>query len=222
MSNLPKDRLTPSAPFSSVGVDVFGPWNVVTRRTRGGVSQSKRWAVLYTCLTTRAIHLELIEELSTSSFINATRRFISIRGAVSEFRSDRGTNFVGATDCMNIDAINVEDGPVKTFMDNERVTWKFNSPQSSHMGGVWERLIGVVRRVLESILADCSRELTHEVLSTFMAEVCAIVNSRPLVQVSNDPENPCILTPMMLLTQKSSEKGQYLKEISVKDMYKAL
>lgn len=113
MSDLPEDRVTPGPPFSSVGVDVFGPWNVVTRRTRGGMANSKRWAVLYTCLTTRAIHIEVIKELSTSAFINATRRFISIRGMVSEFRSDRGTNFVGATDLMKIDAVYVEDGPMK-------------------------------------------------------------------------------------------------------------
>lgn len=113
MSDLPEDRVTPGPPFSSVGVDVFGPWNVVARRTRGGMANSKRWAVLYTCLTTRAIHIEVIKELSTSAFINATRRFISIRGMVSEFRSDRGTNFVGATDLMKIDAVYVEDGPMK-------------------------------------------------------------------------------------------------------------
>ncbi|XP_069104772.1 uncharacterized protein [Argopecten irradians] len=105
MSDLPKDRVVPGPPFSSVGVDVFGPWNVVARRTRGGVANSKRWAVLYTCLTTRAIHIEVVEELSTSAFINATRRFIAIRGKVTEFRSDRDTNFVGATDLMRIDAV---------------------------------------------------------------------------------------------------------------------
>ncbi|VDI84343.1 Hypothetical predicted protein [Mytilus galloprovincialis] len=73
----------------------FGPWPVTFRRTRGGVSQSKRWALLFACLVTRAIHLEVIEELSSSSFINAWRRFIALRGPVRQVRSDRGTNFVG-------------------------------------------------------------------------------------------------------------------------------
>jgi len=87
MSDLlvPEDRVSPGPPFSSVGVDVFGPWDVVTRRTRGGAASSKCWAVLYTCLTSRAIHLEMIEELSTSLFINATRRFVAIRGPVRLF-----------------------------------------------------------------------------------------------------------------------------------------
>ncbi|XP_060602162.1 uncharacterized protein LOC132755319 [Ruditapes philippinarum] len=76
MSNLPADRITPAPPFTFVGVDVFGPWNVITRRTRGGSSTSKRWAVLFTCLSIRAIHIELVEEMSSSAFINALRRLL--------------------------------------------------------------------------------------------------------------------------------------------------
>lgn len=70
MSDLPADRLQPSPPFTFIGLDTFGPWSIVTRKTRGGASNSKRWAVLFTCLYTRAIHIEVIEELSSSSFIN--------------------------------------------------------------------------------------------------------------------------------------------------------
>ncbi|MEW8309172.1 MAG: hypothetical protein AB2695_18910, partial [Candidatus Thiodiazotropha endolucinida] len=115
MSDLPADRIQPGPAFTSVGVDTFGPWPVVARRTRGGHANSKRWAILFTCLTTRAIHIEVVEELSSSAFINALRRFVAIRGKVNIFRSDRGTNFVGATHAMQIDAINVEDGHLKRF-----------------------------------------------------------------------------------------------------------
>ncbi|XP_078340696.1 uncharacterized protein LOC144627460 [Crassostrea virginica] len=100
MANLPCDRLSPSPLFTYVGVDVFGPWNVITRRTREGSANSKRWAVLFTCLYCRAVHIELTEELSTSSFINSLRRFCAIRGEVKEFRSDRGTNFVVSNRCL--------------------------------------------------------------------------------------------------------------------------
>lgn len=96
MANIPEDCLTPGPPFSFVGVDTFGPWDVTARRTRGGLATSKRWAILFTCLVSRGIHIELVEELSSSCFINALRRFLSIRGLVRQFRSDRGTNFVGA------------------------------------------------------------------------------------------------------------------------------
>lgn len=75
MSNLPVDRVTiGQPPFTSVGVDMFGPFEIVTRRTRGGVVNSKRWGALFTCQVTRAVHIETVEEMSTSSFINAMRR----------------------------------------------------------------------------------------------------------------------------------------------------
>lgn len=170
MADLPSDRLTPGPPFSAVGVDTFGPWHVLTRKTRGGAAHSKRWALMFTCLTTRAVHIELIEEMSSSSFINALRRMTAVRGPVKLFRSDRGTNFVGATDQIGIDAINVEDSEVSAHLSNTGSVWKFNPPHSSHMGGVWERMIGISRNVLNGLLIQNKKALTHEALSTLMAE----------------------------------------------------
>ena len=222
MADLPPDRLKPSPPFSRVGVDTFGPWSVVTRRTRGGQANNKRWAILFTCLCTRAIHIEVIEEMSSSSFINALRRLIAIRGKVTQFRSDRGTNFVGATADLGVQAIHVEDGPVKDFLFKKGTVWVFNPPHSSHMGGVWERMIGVTRRILESMMRDVSsRNLTHEVLVTFMAEVSAIVNARPIVQITSDPESPFLLTPSTLLTQKTDHTTEFIEYTDLRDMYRA-
>lgn len=71
------------------------------------------------------------------------------------------------------------------------------------MGGAWERMIGIVRKILDSMLMqEKSQPLTHEVLCTFMAEISAIINARPLTAVSTDSDSPVILTPAMLLTQK--------------------
>lgn len=208
MSDLPEDRLIPGQPpFSSVGVDIFGPWNIITRRTRGGAANSKRWAALFTCLTTRAVHIEVVEEMTSSSFINALRRFIAIRGPVQVLRSDRGTNFIGAAKELKVNVINVEEEHLHTFLNEQRTTWIFNPSHSSHMGGVWERMIGTTRRILDAILLDYgSRSLTHEVLTTFLAEASSIINSRPLVPVSTDPENPLVLSPSTLLTQKTGNK----------------
>ncbi|MES9882937.1 MAG: hypothetical protein ABW185_18875 [Sedimenticola sp.] len=221
MSDLPSDRVTPGPPFSSVGVDTFGPWTVISRRTRGGQANKKRWGILFTCLTTRAVHIEVVEELSSSSFINALRRFVAIRGEVKVFRSDCGTNFVGATDSLNIEALHVEVGPVKDYLYKTGTVWLFNSPHASHMGGAWERMIGVTRKILDSMLSDVTASgLTHEVLITLMAEVTAIINARPIVSVSSDPENPEILTPSTLLTQKSGNAPS-LGQFDLTDMYKA-
>ncbi|XP_060070496.1 uncharacterized protein LOC132550445 [Ylistrum balloti] len=160
--------------------------------------------------------------MSASSFINALRRFTSVRGDVRQFHSDRGTNFVGSTDSLKIDAINVEDGIAKQHLYQTGVTWIFNSPHSSHMGGVWERMIGMARRILDSILLEPkNRHLTHEVLSTLLYEVAAIINSRPIAQVSSDPECPSILTPSTLLTQKVGVPHEPFSDLTLKDMYKA-
>ena len=141
--------------------------------------------------------------MDTSSFINALRRFLAIRGPVIQLRSDCGTNFVGA--CNELQAVlkPSDASPVKRYLLKEGCEWLFNSPHASHTGGAWERMIGVARRVLEAMLADVSpKHLTHEVLTTLMAEVSAIVNARPLVPVSNDPDAPEVLTPATLLTHK--------------------
>lgn len=202
MVDLPQERLKQEPPFTYVGLDVFGPWEVVTRRTRGGSANSKRWAVLFTCMSTRAVHVEVIETMSASSCINAHRRFFAIRGPAKQLRFDHGTNFVGAKTNLKA-ASDVEEESVKTYLCSQRCTWVFNPPHSSNMGGSCERMIGTAHRILDSMLLQAGRsKVSHEILCTFMAEVTAIINSRPLIPVSSDPEAPLILTPAMLLTQK--------------------
>ncbi|XP_043974657.1 uncharacterized protein LOC122832198 [Gambusia affinis] len=221
MSDLPEERLKVDPPFSYVGLDVFGPWEIVTKRTRGGQINNKRWAVLFTCMSTRAIHIEVVETMTASSFINALRRFFSLRGPAKQLRSDRGTNFIGACNELKLspqDANNV----IKDYLTEQRCTWEFNPPHASHMGGIWERMIGVSRRILDALLLDVKRpQLTHEVLVTFMAEVTAIVNARPLVPISTDPEAPLVLTPAMLLTQKTGAPPPVPDNLTEKDVFKS-
>lgn len=204
MADLPPDRISTEPPFTNVGIDVFGPWMVTSRRTRGGVANSKRWAVIFTCLSIRAVHIELIESMDTSSFINAFRRFVSVRGPVKLVRSDCGTNFVGACRELGISAESFKSSQIGKFLANTGCKWIFNPPHASHMGGAWERMIGMARRILDSMLMQsCHQRLTHDILATFLAEVTAIMNARPITAVSSDPEDPTILTPATLLTQKN-------------------
>ncbi len=218
LADLPADRLTTEPPFTRVGLDVFGPWSVTTRRTRGGSADSKRWAVLFTCLGTRAVHIEVIESMSTSSFINALRRFFAVRGPSKLLRSDRGTNFIGT--CREL-KIQTDDPEIKNYLLGEGCTWTFNPPHSSHMGGCWERLIGVARRILDGMLIQAGpTRLTHEVLTRLMAEVMAIMNARPLVPLLYDPESPTILTPAMLLTGKTAPTSAPHGEFDLSDLYK--
>ncbi len=219
MSNLSADRLSQAPPFTQVGLDVFGPWSVCARRTRGGLSESKRWAIMFTCLVTRAVHMEIVESLSTSSFINALRRFTAIRGPAKLFRSDRGTNFVGA--CKEL-GITPENAELQSYLKDQGCTWNFNLPHSSHMGGVWERMIGVARRILDGMLLKVhSPSLSHEVLVTLIAEVTAIMNAWPIVPVSSDPDMPTVLTPAMLLTQKVDSVSAPSGDLDLKDLYQS-
>ncbi|XP_072921514.1 uncharacterized protein [Hemitrygon akajei] len=215
MADLPPERLEVCPPFTYVGLDVFGPWTIITRRTRGGQAESKRWAIMFSCMSSRAVHIEVIESLDASSCINALRRFFALRGPAKQLRSDRGTNFVGASKELGMDKT------VQQYLSQQGCNWEFNTPHASHMGGAWERMIGIARRILDSMFLQQSTRLTHEVLCTLMAEVTAIMNARPLLPVSSDPENPFILSPSMLLTQKAgaapppgdfSEKDLYTKQ----------
>ena len=214
MADLPDGRISPGPPFTSVGVDVFGPWEIATRRTRGGVAHGKRWAVIFTFLTTRSTHIEVLEDMSSSCFINSLRRFKALRGPVKILRSDRGSNFVGAADCIGAHIINVEDRAFKKQLTENGVAWYSNVPHgvawysnvphASHMGGVWERSIGIARRILDSMFLNSrQKQLTHEILCTFMAEVTAIMNSRPIVAIDTDSRDPLVLSPNILLTQKT-------------------
>ncbi|XP_032426233.1 uncharacterized protein LOC116724575 [Xiphophorus hellerii] len=220
MADLPADRLSMDPPFTYIGLDVFGPWNVVARRTRGGLAHSKRWAVIFTCMAVRAVHIEVIESLDTSCFINALRRFLAIRGPVKQIRSDRGTNFVSASADLKIPS-NIDSKSVEKYLADRGCSWVFNPPHASHMGGSWERLIGIARRILDSMFLQVgTSSLTHEVLTTLMAEVVAIINSRPLLPVSTDPSDPVILTPATLLTQKTGVPSVPPADPNVKDLCK--
>lgn len=91
MADLPRDRVTPSPPFTHCAMDYFGPFYMIEGR-----KELKGYGVLFTCLTSRAIHLEVTHSLETDSYIDAQQRFICRRGPVCQMRSDQGTNLVRA------------------------------------------------------------------------------------------------------------------------------
>lgn len=141
MGNLPSERMQLAPPFTYVGVDLFGPWDIITRRTRGGKASSKRWAVMFSCLSTRAVHIELIESMSTDCFINALRRLFAIRGPARQLRSDYGTNFIGASRELKMDRSSMSVKDVEGYLSKQNCSWIFNPPHASHIGGAWERII---------------------------------------------------------------------------------
>lgn len=113
----------------------------------------------------------------------------------------------------------MNDAELNSYLSDSGCTWIFNPPHASHMGGSWERLIGIARRILDGMLIQKSTRLTHEVLSTLIAEVMAIINARPLISVSTDPDAPEILTPALLLTQKRNAVSAPEGEFDTNDLH---
>ena len=185
-------------PFSFVRVDYFGPFTV--KRGRCSV---KRYGVLFICLVLRAIHIEVSHTLDKSSFINALRRFIARRGAVIEIRSDNATNFVGAEKELKLLINEWNQTAIHNFLLQKQIKWIFNTPAASHHGGVWERCIRSVRKILNSVVRQ--QTLDDESLTTFMCKVENIINSRPLIAVSNNVKDLQPLTPNMLLCLKEEQ-----------------
>ena len=204
MANLPEDRGSTEPPFTYVGLDVFGPWTIQTRRMRGGAMNSKRWPLLFTCLNSRAIHIEVLESMDTDSFICALRRFFAIRGPVKRLRSDCGTNFKGGKSELDEALQEMDKAAIGRYVLEQGCEWVFNPPHASHFGGVWERQISTIRRILNAMLLELKgATLTHELFCTLLAEVTAIVNARPLTSIPSDIDEPQPLSPGMILTMKS-------------------
>jgi len=191
MADLPQDRTEASPPFTSVGFDIFGPWTIQTRRKRGGAANSKRWGLVFTCLASRAVHIEVLEAMDASAFVCALRRFFALRGPAAILRCDNGTNFVGGKSELDDALKEMDQRKVQRFISEHGCEWKFNPPHASHFGGVWERQIGTIRKVLDAMFAELGRsQLTHELLVTLMAEVAAIVNARPIAALPSDVDDP--------------------------------
>lgn len=198
MADLPLHRVTPDLPpFTQVGVDYFGPIEV-----RRGRALVKRWGVIFTCLVSRAVHLEVASQLDTDACINAIRRFICRRGTVKSIRSDQGTNFIGAQKELEESVKQLDHDKIQKTLLKRGIEWTFNPPSGAHHGGVWERLIRLAKKILYSVLKE--QNLDDEGLHTALCEVEAIMNDRPITTVTSDPNDLEPLTPNHLLLLKSN------------------
>ncbi|XP_045784625.1 uncharacterized protein LOC123880521, partial [Maniola jurtina] len=196
--DLPACRLAHhKRPFTFTGVDYFGPLSVTIGRAR-----QKRYVVIFTCLTTRAIHLEIAGSLSADSAVMALRRMIARRGCPTEIWSDNGTNLKAADKELR-KAINEATAEAAA---RKSITWRYIPPGAPFMGGAWERMVRSVKTALAATLHE--RHPTEEVLSTLLAEVEYTVNSRPLTHVSVSAEDPEALTPNHFLLGGSGRVPQ--------------
>ena len=173
----------------------------------------KRYGVLFTCLSIRAIHIEIANSLDSDSFINSLRRFIARRGKPREIISDNGGNFVKGNKELKSSISQWNQAQINDHLSQNNIKWTFNPPAASHHGGVWERCIRTVRKVLSALMHQ--QVLDDEALITLMCEVESIINGRPLTKLSDDPRDSEPLTPNHLLLLRSSNifpPGLFVKQ----------
>ena len=184
---LPHERVRFQHPYACVGVDNTGSFPV-----RGTV-EGRRYITIFVCTTSRHVHLEVTNSLSTEDFLHAFRRFASVYGTPAKILSDNGRNFVGASRCL-AEAGKKEE--FRQYMNDNNIDWHFQTPRAPWKGGHFERLIATVKTSL--IVSLRNKKLNEEQFRTAVAEAQAVVNSRPLTYASNDLEDEP-LTPAHLV-----------------------
>lgn len=194
MADLPGPRVTPSRPFTNVGVDFTGHVEIKANKGRG-IRTSKGYIAVFVCLVTKAVHLELVSDLSTSAFLAALRRMCARRGTPSNMYSDNGTNFIGAARLLKseyleiIQSINTD---VITDITSMGINWHFNAPAWPNAGGLWEAAVKGVKFHLKRILGE--QKLTYEEFITLLHQIEACLNSRPLCSLTESSDD-YYLTP---------------------------
>ena len=198
MGQLPLSRVAPSRPFTHTGIDYAGPIVLKTWKGRGAKTQ-KGWICVFVCLTTSAVHLDIVTDYSTEGFIAAYRRFTSRRGIPTTLYSDCGTNFIGADTILKRMFIqgSQDHQQLSQLFVNDNTGWCFNPPAAPHMGGKWEAVVKSIKHHLRRTVSETV--LTYEEFSTLLTQIEAMLNSRPLEPLSDDPEDISTLTPAHFL-----------------------
>ncbi|XP_045032722.1 uncharacterized protein LOC116934425 [Daphnia magna] len=189
MAPLPAERVQPfSPPFTRIGVDYLGPFPIsIGRRTEN------RWIALFTCLSTRAIHLEITPSMDVDSFLMAFTRFVSRRGAPTDVFSDNGTNLTAGERELREAVTRLNDVKIADQLAQKEIRWHFSPPAAPHFGGVWERLVRSCKEALRAILGQ--QTVKEETFATVVIEVEGLLNNRPLTDLGADPQEFEPLTP---------------------------
>jgi hypothetical protein len=190
MSDLPTSRVSECHPFSRVGIDFAGPIVMTEHRLRKA-RQFKVYIAVFVCFTVKVVHLEYVSDLSTDAFLASLQRFVARRGLPTDIYTDCDTNFVGASNQLRtlVNNSGFKDHLISRF----HCTWHFNPPGAPHFGGLWEAAVRSAKRLMTRIMGE--HTFSVEELSTMLCRIEAILNSRPLVQLSSDPTEYDCLTP---------------------------
>ena len=186
---LPEIRTRESEPFTITGIDFTGAMYV-----RDSNTEAKVYVCLFTCTTTRAIHLEIITDLSVETFLLAFRRFASRRSLPEILVSDNASTYTAAAEELTK---LLQSDHLADLLGKQGIQWRFIPKRAPWYGSWWDRLIGLTKMALKKVLGRSRVTLT--VLQTLITEVEAILNDRPLTYVSSDMNDSQPLTPSQLL-----------------------
>ncbi len=196
LGQLPVERITPGSVFDNVGVDYAGPVLIKYGYVRKP-KLVKAYICVFVSLSVKAVHLELVTDLTSEAFIACFKRFIARRGLPSLVWSDNGTNFTGAAREIKelyqfLQTQSTQD-EVNHYLSDKGVTWKFIPQRAPHFGGIWEAAVKSTKTHLRRVLGEV--KLTYEELSTLLAQIESCLNSRPLASLVNDDDGIEALTP---------------------------
>jgi hypothetical protein len=196
VGQLPAERVTPEFVFSRVGIDYAGPLQLKLGSIRKPTIV-KSYVCVFVSLSVRAVHLELVSDLSTDAFIACLRRFISRRGKPTLIWSDHGTNFIGAASEVKelvkfLESQKVQ-GNISAFCSVQNIDWKFIPEHTPHFGGLWEATVKSFKSHLRRVVGGV--RLTFEELVTVLTQIEACLNSRPLVALPLEDDGIEALTP---------------------------
>ncbi|XP_055589930.1 uncharacterized protein LOC129742106 [Uranotaenia lowii] len=196
---LPSTRVIANKPFHITGVDYCGPFFLKPPHRRA--ASPKCYIAVFVCFTTKALHLELVGDLSTSSFLAAFRRFIGHYGIPSEMHSDNAKNFVGANKELRLLYEMLGNSKTQERISNELgqlgINWRFIPPRAPNFGGLWEAGVKSVKSSLKKVIG--LRQLSFEDFTTLLVQISAALNSRPLTPLTDDPSDIDALTPAHFL-----------------------
>lgn len=196
MGDLPADRLTPYMGFEVAGVDYAGPFLLKETYKRGAPTR-KCWIALFVCMCTRAVHLDVVDDLTSAAFISCYERFVTTRGPCTHMYSDNGTSFVGAYKEIK-EAFEKFRSPENIECLNRRGTrWTFMSPASPFRGGIYEAVVKSTKHHLTRVIG--SHIYTYGDYLTLLKKIEACLNSRPLYAPTDDPMDEPVITPGHLL-----------------------
>lgn len=190
---LPSFHIERSPPFFFTGVDFAGP--IYTRNDKG--EKCKSYIVLFCCAAVRAIHTELVSDLSTYEFLLALRRFLNRRPMVSKIISDNALSFKRAATELKFIYKHIKNPQTQSLLNKKNITWEFITERAPQHGAWWERLVQVVKRPLRKILGtNC---LPFRELATILTDIEVMVNTRPLTTAAADASEIRALSPADLL-----------------------